>query len=219
MKIFLDTADVVSMIKWSKTGLIDGVTTNPSLLAKEGKDPRQQVFEICTRFPDGEISVEVTEQDPEKAFIQAKEIAALSPNILVKIPCHADYYPVIAKLVDAGIKVNVTLVFTLVQSIFMCKLGVAYISPFIGRWDDIDVEGKDLLIQLREVIDNYGYETQILAASLRSVRHLHEAILAGVDAATVPLSVMEKASKHILTDEGIALFNADWNKLGVRNFP
>jgi transaldolase len=219
MKLFLDTADIASLIKWGKTGLIDGVTTNPSHLAKEGKNPKQQVLEICAMFPDGEISVEVTEQDPEKVYVQAKEIAALSPNILVKIPCHADYYAVIAKLVDAGIRVNVTLVFTLVQSLFMCKLGVTYISPFIGRWDDIDVEGKDLLVELREVIDDYGYETQILAASLRSVRHLHEAILAGADAATIPLSVMEKATKHLLTDEGISIFNADWAKLGVRQFP
>lgn len=219
MKLFLDTADVASMIKWGKTGLIDGVTTNPSLLAKEGKDPKQQVLDICAMFPEGEISVEVTEQEPEKVYVQAKEIAALSKNILVKIPCHADYYPIIAKLVDEGVRINVTLVFSLIQGLFMCKLGVAYISPFIGRWDDIDVEGKDVLLELREVIDDYGYETQILAASLRGVRHLHEAILAGADAATVPLAVMEKASRHLLTDEGIALFNADWAKLGVRKFP
>ena len=219
MKLFLDTADIAAMTTWGKTGLIDGITTNPSHLAKEGKDPKKQVLEICKIFPDGEISVEVTEQDPQKVYKQAKEIAALSKNILVKIPCHADYYPVIAKLVDEGIKINVTLVFTLIQSLFMCKLGVTYISPFIGRWDDIDVEGKDLLLELREVIDDYGYETQILAASLRGVRHLHEAILAGADAATVPVAVLEKASKHLLTDEGIALFNTDWAKLGVRKFP
>ena len=219
MKLFLDTANVASIVKWSETGLIDGVTTNPSHLAKEGKDPRQQILDICNILPNGEISVEVTESDPKKVYEQAKEIAALSKNILIKIPCHEDYYAVIKKLTQEGIKINVTLVFTLIQSIFMCKLGVAYISPFIGRWDDIEVDGKDLLCELREVLDGYKYETRILAASLRGVRHLHEALIAGADAATVSPAIMEKATKHILTDEGISLFNADWSKLGVRKFP
>lgn len=219
MKLFLDTAQLAAMIKWGQTGLIDGITTNPSHLAKEGSDPRKQIEEICSIFPDGEISVEITEQDPEKVYAQAKEIAAISSNILVKIPCHVDYYSVIGRLTDENVKVNVTLVFTLIQSIFMCKLGATYISPFIGRWDDVDVEGKDLLPELRRVIDDYGYETQILAASLRGVRHMHEAIVAGADAITVPTSVLEKATQHPLTDAGITLFNADWAKLGVRKFP
>ncbi len=219
MKLFLDTANVAAIKKWVDTGLIDGVTTNPTHLAKEGTDPKKRVLEICKLLPYGEISVEVTETDPNKVYEQAKEIAALSDNILVKIPCHRDYYPIIAQLVDEDVKLNITLVFSLVQSLFMCKLGVTYISPFIGRWDDIDVEGKDVLIELRDVIDDYTYETQVLAASIRGVRHLHEAILSGVDAATVPLDVLQKASQHILTDQGIGKFNADWAKLGVKNFP
>ncbi len=219
MKLFLDTADVQEIRAWASTGLVDGVTTNPTHLAKEGKDPKKRVLEICSLLPEGEVSVEVTEQKPEKVYDQAKEIAALAQNILVKIPCHRDYYPIIAKLVDEGVKLNITLVFSLVQSLFMCKLGVTYISPFIGRWDDIDVEGKDLLFEIRSMIDDYTFETQLLAASVRGVRHLHEAILAGADVATVPLSVLEKATKHSLTQEGIAKFNADWATLGVKKFP
>ncbi len=219
MKLFLDTADVEALGSWSSTGLIDGVTTNPTHLAKAGKDPKKRILEICSLLPDGEISVEVTEQKPEKVYNQAKEIAALADNILVKIPCHKDYYPIIAELVDEGVKLNITLVFSLIQSLFMCKLGVAYISPFIGRWDDIDVEGKDLLFEIRSMIDDYAFETQLLAASVRGVRHLHEAILAGADVATVPLNVLEKVTKHSLTDEGIATFNADWATLKVKKFP
>ena len=219
MKLFLDTADVEAIRVWASTGLVDGVTTNPTHLAKEGKAPKKRVLEICSLLPEGEVSVEVTEQKPEKVYNQAKEIAALAQNILVKIPCHRDYYPIIAKLVDEGVKLNITLVFSLVQSLFMCKLGVAYISPFIGRWDDIDVEGKDVLFEIRSMIDDYAFETQLLAASVRGVRHLHEAILAGADVATVPLSVLEKVTKHSLTQEGIAKFNADWATLGVKKFP
>ncbi len=219
MKLFLDTADVEAIRIWASTGLVDGVTTNPTHLAKEGKDPKALVLEICSLLPDGEVSVEVTEQKPEKVYNQAKEIAALAQNILVKIPCHRDYYPIIAALVDEGVKLNITLVFSLVQSLFMCKLGVAYISPFIGRLDDIDVEGKDLLFEIRSMIDDYSFETQLLAASVRGVRHLHEAILAGADVATVPLSVLEKVTKHSLTQEGIAKFNDDWATLGVKKFP
>lgn len=219
MKIFLDTADSAAIAAWGPTGLIDGVTTNPSHMSAAGGDPKERVLEICAQLPDGEISVEVTEQDAERVYRQAKELAALAENIVVKIPCHVDYYPVIARLVDEGIRVNVTLVFTLIQGLFMCKLGAAYISPFVGRLDDIDVEGSDVLFQLREAIDDYGFDTQILAASLRSVRHLHEAILAGADAATVSPAVLAASCKHMLTDQGITAFNADWAKLGVRTFP
>jgi transaldolase len=219
MKIFLDTAHQATIASWAATGLIDGVTTNPSHLSKEKMSPKELVLEICKLLPDGEISVEVTEKEPDKVYAQALKIAALHKNILVKIPCHKDYYAVIEKLVNDGIKINVTLVFSLVQSLFMCKLGVAYISPFIGRWDDIDVQGADLLFEIREMIDRYNYETQLLAASLRSVRHLHQAITAGADAATVPVAVLEQCATHVLTDRGIALFDADWQKLDIKQFP
>lgn len=214
MKIFLDTADVSAIKRWADSGLIDGVTTNPTHLFKAGGDPKSVVMEICKLLPQGEISVEVTEEKPDAVYKQAKQIASLSDNILVKIPCHRDYYPVITKLAAEGVKLNITLVFSLVQGMFMAKLGVRYISPFVGRLDDCDIEGGVVLDELREMIDTYGYDTGILAASLRHVRHLHQAIMAGADAATVPAEVLEKASEHVLTDRGIALFNADWKKLG-----
>lgn len=219
MKIFLDTADIELIKKWKETDLIDGITTNPTHLSKAGGNPREQVIAICKLFPQGEISVEVTEKEPQAVYKQAKEIAALAKNVLVKIPCHRDYYPVIATLVQEKVKLNITLVFTLIQGLFMSKLGVTYISPFIGRWDDIDQDGASLLYQLRQMIDEYSYETKLLAASLRHARHIHEAIMAGSDAITVPPDVLEKSADNILTNKGIALFDADWKKLGVKSFP
>jgi transaldolase len=219
MKLFLDSADLVLLKKWQKTSLIDGITTNPTNLSQVGGDPEEIIKEICALFPNGEISVEVTERDPQKVYEQAKRIASLSKNVLVKIPCHQDYYVIIKQLVQEGVLLNITLVFTLVQALFMCKLGVRYISPFVGRWDDIDVEGADILYEMRTAIDRYGYKTGILAASLRSVRHVHEAMLAGVDAITMPPAIMEKASAHVLTDAGIDIFIADWAKVGRKDFP
>lgn len=219
MKLFLDTANIETIKKWAASGIIDGVTTNPSHLSKEGVDPKKRVLEICSLLPAGEISVEVTEKDPQAVYKQAKEIAQLADNILVKIPCHKDYYAIIKQLVDEGVKINITLVFSVIQGVMMSKLGVFYISPFIGRWDDIDVDGVKLLYEMRQVIFQYGFETGILAASLRHVRHLHDAIMAGADAATVPIGVLKKALDHPLTDQGIAKFDADWQQLGIKQFP
>lgn len=219
MKIFLDTANLASIKTWQHTGLIEGVTTNPSHLSKEGGDPKKLIAEICAVIKDGDISVEVTETDPKAVYNQARKIAALAPNVVVKVPCHRDYYTVIQQLVDDEIPVNVTLVFTLVQGLFMCKLGVRYISPFVGRWDDIDVDGIALLYEMRDMIDRYGYQTELLAASLRHVRHMHDAIMAGADVATVPIELMEKASEHVLTDRGMEKFLTDWKKLGITKFP
>lgn len=219
MKIFLDTAHVQSIKKLAETGLIDGVTTNPTHLSKEGGDPVKVVKEICAILPDGHISVEVTENEPEKVYKQALEIAALGNNVFVKVPCHAQYYPIIKKLVEKEIKLNITLVFSLIQATMMAKLGVYYISPFVGRLEDIDCDGIELLPQLREMIDIYDFSSQILAASIRTVSHIHDALLAGVDAITVTSELFEKAISHPLTDKGMAIFNADWAKLGIRKFP
>ncbi|MDR3551477.1 MAG: transaldolase family protein [Candidatus Babeliales bacterium] len=219
MKIFLDTANIADIKKWVATGLIDGVTTNPSHLSKEGGDPRLQVLEICSLLPDGEISIEVTEKDPEAVYKQAKIIAALAANVVVKIPCHADYYEVINRLVQEGVRLNITLVFSLLQGLMMCKLNVAMISPFVGRLEDIKVDGINLLEQLRYMVDFYGYETEILAASLRTVEHFHKAVAAGVDIVTIPVSVFEQAIQHPLTDQGMLKFDADWKKLGISQFP
>lgn len=219
MKIFLDTANLEGIKKWANTGLIDGVTTNPTHLSKEGKNPKDQILAICAALPEGEISVEVTEQDPDAVYKQAKDIAALAENIVVKIPCHHQYYQVIGRLVEEEIPLNITLVFTLIQGLMMCKLGVRYVSPFVGRLDDVDVDGIELLPEMREMVDEYGFDTGILAASLRGVRHVHDAIIAGADAATISLPVFATMIEHPLTDQGIKMFSADWAKLGIRQFP
>lgn len=217
MKLFLDTANFESIQRWSY--LIDGVTTNPSHLSKEGQNPTEQVLKICKIMKNKDVSVEITQKDPQAVYEQAKKIASLDDTIVVKIPCHLDYYQIIHKLVQEKIKINITLIFTLEQAWLMCKMGVRYISPFVGRWDDIDVDGSELLYELREMVDQYGYKTQILAASLRHIRHVHEALMAGADVATIPPVALERLSEHILTEKGIALFDQDWKKLGVSAFP
>lgn len=219
MKLFLDTADKAAITTWFKTGLINGITTNPTHLSQTGGDPKKIIKELCALLVGNDVSVEVTEHEPDSVYKQAKTIAALADNVVVKIPCHKNYYSVINQLVSEDVKINVTLVFTVPQALFMCKLGVTYISPFIGRWDDIGVDGSSYIFSIRQMIDEYGFETQLLAASIRHVRHLHDAILAGADVATVPAAVLEKATRHPLTDDGIEKFDADWKKLGVKQFP
>jgi transaldolase len=219
MKIFLDTADQEIIKKWAEAGIINGITTNPTHLSKEGGNPKKVINEICSILPEGDISVQVTEKSPEKVFKQALEIAKIAPNIIVKIPCSKDYYPVIKELAEKGIRINITLLFTLSQALFMSKLGAYYISPFVGRLDDIDSDGIIRIPQIREMLDQYAYETQVLVASIRSIRHLHDSILAGADAATLPVEILEKAVSHPLTDKGIHLFDEDWAKLGIKQFP
>ncbi|MBN1549156.1 fructose-6-phosphate aldolase [Candidatus Babeliales bacterium] len=219
MKLFLDTADVGALQRWIPTGIIDGVTTNPTLLSKATSDPLETIQVISGLLPHGDVSVEVTEEDMTSIYEQAHRIARLANNIVVKIPCHIKYYPIMERLVKEGVKVNVTLVFTLFQGLAMTKLGVRYISPFIGRLEDVETDGMGLIRQLRSMLDMYGNETELLAASLRSVQHLHEVIEIGVDAATVPVSILEKAVNHPLTDEGMKRFIHDWKQLGIKQFP
>ena len=219
MKIFLDTANLEQIKYWAATGLLDGVTTNPTHLSKESGDIVDLLKKICNTVPNGDISIEVTETQPEKVYEQAKTIAAIAENVTVKIPCHKDYYDVIKTLTDEKISINVTLVFTLIQGLLMCKMGVKYISPFIGRWDDIDVNGIEIVEKMRFMIDEYEYETQIIAASIRNVKHFHEVLMAGADVATIPVAVLEKAVKHPLTDIGIKNFMEDWKKLEIKQFP
>lgn len=219
MKIFLDTANSTTIKKWIDTGLIDGITTNPSHLSKEGGDPKKNVLEICKLLPNGQISVEVTKSEPNDVYTQAQEISKLANNIWVKIPCHAMYYPVIKKLVNEDMKLNITLVFTVLQSLMMCKLGVDYISPFIGRWDDIDVDGMAFIPQMRDMIDFYDYQTKILVASVRTIQNFHDAITAGADAVTLSADIFEKSLHNPLTDQGMEKFATDWAKLGPNHFP
>lgn len=220
MKIFLDTAHIKDIAKWVDTGLVDGITTNPTLISKEKGDAKKLIKDICTLLNGGDVSVEVTEKDPNKVYKQAKEIAKIAKNVVVKIPCHPNYFAVIKKLTDEEINLNITLIFSLLQGLMMCKLGVKYISPFIGRLDDINIDGMELVADLRQMIDEFVFlNTKIIAASIRHVRHFHEAAMIGSDIATVPVSVFEKAMHHPLTDQGITKFLEDWKKLDIKNFP
>lgn len=219
MKFFLDTANRDAIAYWAPTGLIDGVTTNPTHLSKENNDPTQQVLAICALLPKGVISVEVVETDPEKAYNQAKAIAKIADNIAVKIPCHKDYYGIIKRLVDEGVVVNVTLVFSLSQGLMMAKLGAQYISPFVGRLEDTGVDGLRLVNQLVYMMDYYTFKTQVLAASIRDVADFEGAVLAGAHVATVPVGVFEESLEHSLTDKGMAQFLSDWKKIHANKFP
>jgi transaldolase len=216
MKIFLDTANRDVIKKWLPTGLIDGVTTNPSLLSKEGSSPKQVLMEICAMVP-GDVSIEVVEKTPEAVYKQAKEIAAFAQNVVVKIPCLQEYVPVMHKLIQEGVKINATLVFSEIQALLMAKIGVTYISPFVGRWDDIGNDGIELVENMVEIKRNYEFEAEILAASIRPVLHWTRAALVGADIVTLPASVIEQGMKHPLTDKGVQLFDADWLKTGRKS--
>jgi len=212
MKIFLDTANRELIKKWIPTGLIDGVTTNPSLMSKEGSDTKAVLRDICDMVK-GPVSIEVIEKKPEAVYEQAKEIAKFAPNVVVKIPCLPEYMPVIHRLTQEGVKLNITLVFSEIQALLVAKLGVTYISPFVGRLDDIGTEGPNLIDELMVIKQNYNFSSQILAASIRTVYHWHRAAVAGVDVVTLPPAVLEQGMKHPLTDRGVELFDADWKKL------
>jgi transaldolase len=216
VKIFLDTANRTLIEQWLPTGLVDGVTTNPTLLSKEGPDTKKVLLDICAMVP-GHVSIEVVEKSPEDVYRQALEISKFAPNVVVKIPCSTMYLPVIRKLVKEGVKINVTLVFTALQSLIVAKLGVTYISPFIGRWDDIAIEGVDLVPTLVTLKKNYGFKSEILAASIRNILHWQKAAEAGADVVTLPPPLLEQALKHPLTERGIELFDNDWKKLGKKN--
>jgi len=219
MKIFLDTANVATIAQWASSGLIDGVTTNPTHLSKENKAPRAVIEEIVALLPEGEISVEVTEQAPEAVYQQAQKIARIAENIVVKIPCASQYYSVINRLLDEGICINITLVFSVTQALMMAKLGVAMISPFLGRLDDIDAHGLQTIENIRAMLDTYEYETELLAASVRSVEDISKLMNIGVDSITLPIEVFEKSLDHPLTSKGMELFGSDWKKLGISQFP
>jgi transaldolase len=218
MKFFLDTAHYESIENALKTGLVDGVTTNPTLLSKEGNDPTELVKKIAA-LPLDAVSVEVTEHEPEKIYKQAHRIADLGSNIVVKVPCAPQYLSVINKLSSEGVPLNITLVFSMLQGLCMARLGVKYVSPFIGRLDDIDSQGIQVLYDLKEIFSTYEFKTKILAASIRTVSHIHAAALAGVDCATVPLTLFELLTAHPLSEKGIALFERDWQKLPISEFP
>lgn len=214
MKLYLDTADYASIAEISKTGLVDGVTTNPTNLAKQGGSPFENIEKIFSVLPHGTISLEVTESDPEKVYAQAHALAKLRDNLLIKIPCHLIFYPIINHLVNDGIKLNVTLVFSLAQALWMNKLGVHTISPFVGRLDEIGQDGLAFLADVCALRNQYGFKTEVLAASLRTVAQVEQAIRLGVDAITIAPNLFNELAQHTLTDKGMAQFSADWKSLG-----
>ena len=218
MKIFLDTAHLPAIEKALETGLINGVTTNPTHLSKEG-DILPLLKKICSVMDPYDVSIEITEKEPNAVYSQAKKIAALAPNVVVKIPCYFPYTPIIKKLVDEGIAINITLLFSLNQGLMMAKLGVKYISPFMGRLDDIEGDAVGLIQDLKTMLTTYDYETELLAASLRHRAHLQEAILAGADIATLPVKLFDSLLEHPLTTKGMKSFDEDWQKLGIKTFP
>jgi transaldolase len=217
MQFFLDTASL-SDIRWAaRAGLIDGVTTNPTLLAKVAGDldPRDLLREICT-LVDGPISAEVVAIDTEAMYHEGRDLAKIADNIVVKIPMIEDGLPAVRRLASDGIRVNVTLCFSATQCLIAAKAGAAFVSPFLGRLDDIGHDGMDVIRETRVIFDNYDIETQLLAASIRHPRHVTEAAMLGADVATMPTDVLKKLLLHPLTDRGLDQFLNDWAKVAAR---
>ncbi|MCD4653853.1 fructose-6-phosphate aldolase [bacterium] len=212
MKFFLDTAQVEEIRKALKTGLVDGVTTNPSLVAKTGRSYREVLEEIC-KIVNGPISAEVVSADIDGMMSEAKELAKIHSNIVVKIPMTNEGVVVAGQLVKMGIPVNMTLVFSPLQALICGKLGVDYVSPFIGRLDDISHNGMDLISDILTIFDNYRFDTEIIVASVRHPLHILDAALLGAHISTVPATVFEKMSLHPLTDLGMKKFLADAEKI------
>lgn len=214
MKFFIDTANIDEIKEANELGLIDGVTTNPSLVAKEGDvDFRQRIAEIC-EIVDGDVSAEVTALDTKGMLKQGRELAKIASNVVVKCPLTWDGLKATRTFREDGIKVNVTLCFSASQALLAAKAGASYISPFIGRLDDISEDGMQLIHDIVQIYENYDFETEVLAASIRHPRHIVECALAGVDVATVPFKVLNQLVQHPLTDKGLNAFLDDWKKSG-----
>jgi len=212
MKFFLDTANIDEIRDAAEYGLIDGVTTNPSLVSKEGRDFKEILLEI-TRIVDGPISAEVVSVDAKGILREAYDLAKLHKNIVVKIPMIKEGMKALKQLSKDGVKTNVTLVFNSNQALIAAKLGATYVSPFVGRFDDISEVGMDLIADLVQIFNNYKFPTQILVASCRNPLHIREAALLGAHVATMPYKVLEQLLKHPLTDIGLERFLKDWEKV------
>ncbi len=214
MKFFVDTADVAEIRELASTGLLDGVTTNPSLIMKSGKDFKSLIAEICAVVP-GPVSAEVAATDFETMLKEGKTLAKIAKNVTVKVPLTWDGLKTCKALSSEGTPVNVTLCFSANQALLAAKAGATFVSPFIGRLDDIGLDGMALIREIRQIYDNYPeLGTEILAASIRTVGHVRDAALIGADVVTVPASVLKALVQHPLTDKGLAQFVADWKKTG-----
>lgn len=215
MKFFADTADVDAIRELNDLGLCDGVTTNPSLVKKSGRDIIEVTKDICS-FIDGPVSAEVLATEADAMIIEGRELAAIAPNIAVKVPLTLDGLKACKVLSGEGKMVNVTLCFSANQALLAAKAGATFISPFVGRLDDINTDGMDLIAEIRQIYDNYDFETEILVASVRSVNHVKAAALIGADVLTAPPSVIKAMAAHPLTDKGLAAFLKDAEAAGLK---
>ena len=215
MKIFLDTAELTEIRRAADAGLIDGVTTNPTLLARaaKGRDAKE-IFREIAEIVDGPVSAEVVGLDADTMISEGRRVAELHPNIVIKVPLTEDGLKACRVFRSEGIGVNVTLCFSPLQALLAAKAGATFISPFVGRIDDIAYDGMELISQIRQIYDNYGMDTQILVASIRHLQHVVESALLGADCATIPPKVLWQMAKHPLTDKGIEAFTKDWESLG-----
>jgi transaldolase len=212
MKLFLDTADIREIREANSWGILDGVTTNPSLVAREGRDFHEALRDICAEVQ-GPISAEVVGLEAEGMIAEGRGLAKIADNIVVKIPMVKEGLKAIRALSAEGIRINTTLIFSSPQALLAAKAGAAYVSPFVGRLDDIGHDGMQLVREMREIFDNYGFRCEILAASIRHPVHVVEAARAGADVATIPFKVLESLLNHPLTDIGLQKFLKDWEKV------
>lgn len=215
MKFFVDTANVDEINELLPTGLVDGVTTNPSLVMKSGRDFREVVAEICA-LVDGPVSAEVTGVESAQMIAEGKSLATIADNVVVKLPLTWDGLIACKALTGDGVKTNVTLCFSANQALLAAKAGASFISPFIGRLDDINIDGMELIRDIRMIFDNYDFRTEILAASIRSANHVKDCAIAGADVSTVPPGVLKSLVNHPLTDKGLKAFLDDWAKTGQK---
>jgi transaldolase len=215
MKFFVDTADVKDIRELNDLGLLDGVTTNPSLILKSGRDIKEVTKEICD-IVEGPVSAEVTAMVYDDMMREAAVLAKIADNICIKLPLTLDGLKACKALTSDGHKTNVTLCFSATQALLAAKAGATFISPFIGRLDDMGFDGMELIAEIRQIYDNYGFDTEILAASIRTVDHVKRAALIGADVATIPPATLKALVKHPLTDKGLDMFLADWAKTGQK---
>lgn len=213
MKLFLDTANINEITDLNKTGMVDGITTNPSLIAKSGRNIIQTIEEIC-EIVSGPVSAEVTATDYDGMMREGARLAEIASNVTVKLPLTVDGLRACASLSEDNIMVNVTLCFSTAQALLAAKAGASFISPFVGRLDDIGADGMNLISEIAEIYANYDYSTEILVASVRGVQHVVDAALIGADVATIPPKIMSQMYKHPLTDKGLADFLSDWESTG-----
>ncbi|MET3900589.1 transaldolase [Devosia sp. UYZn731] len=213
MKFFVDTAEIKDIKELYETGLLDGVTTNPSLIAKSGRDFKEVIAEICALVP-GPVSAEVASLEYDGMVAEGERLAKIADNVVIKLPLTMNGLKATKYFSDKGIKTNVTLCFSANQALLAAKVGATYISPFLGRLDDINLDGVELIENIRQIYDNYAFDTQILSASIRTANHITQVALAGSDVATIPPAVIRKLAEHPLTNAGIEGFLKDWKATG-----